>query len=132
MITMNAVYLLFSCHFVVVSGVQIYRGNCRKESLFKIGGRGTRLDANIISSKTSPRLSLCAKSCIDETSCKSFNYNVVALICQLLSKDKNDVGVEKLVAVDGWNHYQPIEFMVRRKISSSIYVFYICVSICYL
>eukprot|EP00795_Rhopilema_esculentum_P013208 gene13208-4024_t len=108
---MNAVYLLLSCHFVAVNSVQIYRGNCRKESLFKIGGRGTRLDANIISSKTSSRLSLCAKSCIDEASCKSFNYNVVALICQLLSKDKNDVGAEKLLAVEGWNYYQPVKFM---------------------
>ena len=113
----DIVYLITFCNFVVVSGVQIYRGNCRKESLFKIGGRGTRLDGNIISSKTSSKLSLCAKSCIDETSCKSFNYNVVALICQLLSKDKNDVGVEKLVAAQGWNHYHPVEFMVRQKMN---------------
>eukprot|EP00795_Rhopilema_esculentum_P013206 gene13206-4022_t len=111
LIKMNTIFLLLSCHIIAVNGVQIYRGNCRKESLFKIGGRGTRLDANIISSKTSSRLSLCAKSCIDEASCKSFNYNVVALICQLLSKDKNDVGAEKLLAVEGWNHYQPVEFM---------------------
>ena len=105
-----AIATIFSA---IAKTMQIYRSECRRDVLFKIAARNARLDVVTISIKALARLHLCAKACLDESACKSINYNAVTGSCHTLSRNRQDVSSDKMKSDDGWNFYQPFYYEVR-------------------
>ena len=91
---------------------EIYRQSCRRDALFKLSARNSKLEVIPISLVTVDSLSLCARMCVRENACKSINYNVFNKSCEVLSKSKWEVGNVMLKNADNWRHYEPISYEV--------------------
>ena len=91
---------------------EIYRMSCRKDALFKLSARNSKLQVIPISMVAVDNLSLCARMCIHENTCKSLNYNVFNKSCEILSKSKSEVGNDMIKNADNWRHYEPIIYEV--------------------
>ena len=87
---------------------EIYRQSCRRDALFKLSARNSKLEVIPISMVTVDNLSLCARMCVHKNTCKSINYNVFNKSCEVLSKSRLEVGNDVLKNADNWRHYEPI------------------------
>ena len=93
--------------------VQIHRSSCRKDSLFKIAARNSKLNGGLISSINVTDLSSCVKSCLDTDTCQSVNYlddGINNPTCELLNAMLPGSG--SLVSSSGWKFYQPVNTTV--------------------
>ena len=92
--------------------VQIHRSTCRKETLFKIAGRNSKLSGGLISSIVVKALSSCVKSCLNTDACQSVNYldDFNNPTCELLNTTLSGGG--SLVSINGWRFYQPVNTTV--------------------
>ena len=110
----NGSFLLWMAIFITVfdTSFEIYRMSCRKDALFKLSARNSKLQVIPISMVAVDNLSLCARMCIHENTCKSINYNVFNKSCEILSKNKSDVGNDMIKNADNWRHYEPIIYEV--------------------
>ena len=86
--------------------------SCRRDALFKLSARNSKLQVIPISMVAVDNLSLCARMCIHENTCKSVNYNVFNKSCEILSKSKSEVGNDMIKNADNWRHYEPIIYEV--------------------
>ena len=110
----NGSILLSIAIFITVfdTSFEIYRKSCRRDALFKLSARNSKLEVTPISMVTVDNLSLCARMCVHENTCKSINYNVFNKSCEVLSKSKLEVGNDMVKNADNWRHYEPIAYEV--------------------
>ncbi len=89
---------------------QIIRFDCRKDGLFKLVARNTKLQGSQILLMTTSLVSLsqCAKLCVDKSLCMSLNYNPIATDCELLVESRNPIGNRTLSSISDWKHYEPV------------------------
>ena len=111
----NGFTLLSIVIFITVfdTSFEIYRMSCRRDALFKLSARNSKLEVTPISMETVDNLSLCARMCVHENTCKSINYNVFNKSCEVLSKSRLEVGNDMLKNADNWRQYEPITYEVR-------------------
>ena len=91
---------------------EVYRISCRRDALFKMSAKNSKLEVVPISISTLQQLYLCARLCLSVNACKCFNYNVHTKSCEALSKNKQEVGNDKLKNAENWNYYEPIMYEV--------------------
>ena len=89
------------------------RGNsCRRNGLFELTASGFRLEAAVTAAKRTERLFSCSHFCLAVSSCRSFNYNPLENLCEILSHTQQDVGADKLKFGSGWQYYSALEKLV--------------------
>ncbi|XP_065053012.1 fibropellin-3-like [Rhopilema esculentum] len=97
--------VLLTASAAIVSCYEIYKSSCRRYSVFRITDRGQKVTWGFIKRINASSLSFCLKGCLDESVCKSFNFNKGANDnCELLSSTRKS----GTTYADGWNHYEPI------------------------
>lgn len=94
------------------TSLEIYRRNCTRESTFKLFVKDSRLDANVISTKSYDSLSRCALICQQAADCRSFNFHPAREKCEVLSQSVQEAGSSKILSSDGWRHYHPLPMKV--------------------
>ena len=109
----GASHFAFVVFLVSAAKTEIFRFPCKKDAVFKLVKRNSRLDASIASTTVAQTLSICAKNCIDISLCKSFNYNADSKSCEALSGSRMTVGDAKLLTTGSWKHYEPVEKQVK-------------------
>ena len=95
--------------------IDIYRSECRKDTLMKATDRDKKLTAttaNIISKLHEKSVSLCTIKCVKHERCLSINYkknfaNKEEKNCELLDVNKTSSSVT-LSNENGWIHYEPV------------------------
>ena len=90
----------------------------RRNSAFDLYAENTRLEADIIATKSTDVISLCAQFCLSKCHCKSFNLNPTKKLCQILSKSHEDIGSSKLTSVIGWHYYMKTSKLVSNSYNS--------------
>ena len=93
--------------------VQFHRSGCRKETVFKIAARNSKLGHSLISSSEVKDISHCVKLCLDNNSCQSVNYlddKSNKPTCELLGSVFSGNG--SLISSNGWKFYQPVNTTV--------------------
>ena len=83
---------------------KIYRKDMEKYALFSKMVKNKKLDETILEEKNCDARD-CAKFCIKNNLCKSFNSNKSLKKCQLLSLDRFNVNFDKYIDSPGWIHY---------------------------
>ena len=91
---------------------EIFRYSCRKDGLFKLIARDTKLKTTVNSTEKAKSLSLCAKYCIANNQCRSFNYQQSANQCEILQENKTTSITGTFSSASGWKHYAPIQGQV--------------------
>ena len=89
---------------------EVYRISCRRDAM---SAQNSKLEVVPISVSTLQQLYLCARLCLSMNTCKCFNYNVHTKSCEALSKNKQEVGNDKLRNAENWNYYEPIMYEVN-------------------
>ena len=69
--------------------------------LMDLYAENTKLELSVIATKTTDVVSSCAHFCLRHCNCKSFNFNAIKKICEILSRTRHEVGPEKLKAISG-------------------------------
>ena len=107
----NLISIIFIINAIELS-LEIHRMSCRRHAMFKISARNSKLDVIPISTKTMQHLSLCAKMCLGENTCKTLNYNAQLKSCEALSQTKQEAGNNKTTSANGWDYYEPVIYEV--------------------
>ena len=85
----------------------ITRNSCRRDSLFKAVGKNVKLDATALKTVKVQSLAFCAKECLDENTCKSFNYERSTRMCAVYATNNATTG--SMIAISGWKYYEPLQ-----------------------
>ena len=91
--------------------------SCRNEATFKAKHNGFALIAGsskLTTTRRAVELSLCARSCITSSVCKSVVYKKTTkasteVNCQLLNAEKSELNSSDLQDVAGWTYYEPLK-----------------------
>ena len=110
---MQLAVLIYLCFAIGEIEAQIFRSACKKDVTFKLVARNSRLNSTGLQHSHVTTLSLCAKLCLDNTTCSCINYHPAMQLCELLKQPKDVVGIENLIPSSGWKHYEPTKNQVR-------------------
>ena len=89
---------------------QIFRNPCRGDVVFKLQNRNSKLRFTKLSSSVVPGLAYCARDCLRNSLCLSFNYQPFVssqINCELLAGNKTTNGAVIQSSI-GWKHYSPV------------------------
>ena len=99
--------------------ILLYRSQCRKDAIFKLTDKNTKVVQNISRNFPAATLSHCARACLGDHTCKSINYSPSASFltpennCETLTTTKYESSQSMLSSQNGWNHYEPLNIEVR-------------------
>ena len=93
--------------FFLCTRIRDNSGSHRRNGLFELTASGFRLEAAVTAAKRTERLFSCSHFCLAVSSCRSFNYNPLENLCEILSRTQQDVGADKLKFGSGWQLYRP-------------------------
>ena len=100
--------MISTIFFVIIIGNikcdKIHRDETQKYALFSKMFKNKILNETIIEEKNCGARD-CAKLCIKNNICKSFNSNKSLKKCHLLSSDRLNVKFDRYIDLPGWNHY---------------------------
>lgn len=102
-------FFLLSALGIIQVKTEIFRNGCRRDGKFKLVERNVRLDVDVASTIVAQSLSICAKACVDNIVCNSFNYNTNSKLCEVLLETRSMVGDSKLITASSWKHYEPVK-----------------------
>ena len=89
---------------------QIFRNPCRRDTLFKLENRHSKLSSDKLLSLVVPALAHCARGCLRDSNCLSLNYQPFVssqVNCELLAGNKTTTGAV-IQSSTGWIHYSPV------------------------
>ena len=93
------------CTFISINATNIVRNSCGIQAAFyKITSDHAMQIANTVQKKSNGDVTGCVDFCVENYTCKAFNYKKSTKICELLHYDRN----EKATSVNpktGWNYY---------------------------
>ena len=119
MMIMNWCNLLSLIFFItaIEFSSEINQMSCRRDTMFRLLTRNSKLNVVPIFTKTMEHLSFCTHECLSENACKSFNYNAQSKSCEALSKTRQEAGDDKTKYADGWDYYEQVIYEVRHDAS---------------
>lgn len=91
---------------------QIFRMECRRDTLMKVTDRDKKLIGAVIAEVRVSSLPYCVKSCLNDSRCNSINHKRIEATpqgsnCELLSANRTSEGTA-LTDAFGWLHYEPV------------------------
>ena len=103
--TITGISFLFA---LVTLSLQIERDDRNRSAMFNVMAENSRLSGDVIEARTVRFVSRCPQLCLINKACKSFNYNIETMLCEILKVNLNEVGKGRLIPASGWMYYDAV------------------------